>query len=117
MRRGFTLVELMIVVAVLAILASLVLPLVNRNVDTAGRSAAVMTERSIRSAADLYKSESGRWPVEFTSGMFQAGEIPRMPPGYLLAFNTYDGETALYDPDNPPGAIGDPWIVVADGTE
>jgi len=53
--RGFTLVELLIVVVILGILAGIVLPSFNTSTEDAKVSASIQNLQSLRSAVDLYK--------------------------------------------------------------
>jgi type II secretion system protein G len=53
--KGFTLVELLIVVVVLGILAGIVLPAFNSSTDDAKASAVQSNLAAVRSAVDLYK--------------------------------------------------------------
>lgn len=53
--RGFTLVELLIVVVILGILAGIVLPSFNTSTEDAKISASIQNLQSFRAAVDLYK--------------------------------------------------------------
>ncbi|MDH5526915.1 MAG: type II secretion system major pseudopilin GspG [Nitrospirota bacterium] len=61
-RRGFTLLEIMVVVAILAILAGLVGPKLIGQADKAKYSATEVQVRNIAQALDLYKLDNGTYP-------------------------------------------------------
>lgn len=58
--RGFSLIELLVVVAVLAIIAGIAIPAVLRARMTANESAAIASLSAIRSAQSAYASTCGR---------------------------------------------------------
>ena len=60
--RGFTLIEVMVVVAILAILAAVVVPRVMDEPAKARRAKAAQDIRAIESALDLYKLDNFRYP-------------------------------------------------------
>ncbi len=66
-QRGFTLVELLIVVIILAILAAIVIPQFASTTDDAKLAALDTTLSSTRSAIDLYKQQHGEFPGRLTA--------------------------------------------------
>ncbi len=60
--RGFTLIEIMVVVTILAILAALVVPKLVGRSDDARRVAAKVQIKNIEGALQLYKLDSGIYP-------------------------------------------------------
>jgi general secretion pathway protein G len=61
--RGFTFIEIMVVVAILAILAALVVPRIMGRTDDAKRTAAKVQIRNIEGALQLYKLDNGIYPT------------------------------------------------------
>jgi len=61
--RGFTLIEIMVVVVILGILAALVVPNILGNVDTARITAARQDIRGIESALDMYRLDNYSYPT------------------------------------------------------
>ncbi len=59
---GFTFIEIMVVVAILAILAALVVPRIMGRTDEAKRTAAKVQIRNIEGALQLYKLDNGVYP-------------------------------------------------------
>jgi len=61
-RSGFTLVEILVVVVILGLLATLVIPRVVGRGEEAKRTAALVQIRSIEQALELYKLDNGFYP-------------------------------------------------------
>jgi general secretion pathway protein G len=60
--RGFTLIEIMVVVSILAILAALVIPNVIGQSDDAKRKAAAVEIGTLKRALQMYYLDNGRYP-------------------------------------------------------
>jgi prepilin-type N-terminal cleavage/methylation domain-containing protein len=65
--KGFTLVELLIVVIILAILAAIVVPQFASTTEDAKASAADSTLANLRSSIDLYRQQHGEYPGSKTA--------------------------------------------------
>jgi len=83
---GFTLIELMIVVVILGLLATVVMPRILNRPEQARRMKAKIDIRNIESALALFKTDTGRFPT--TSEGLQAlvsnpGIDGYSPDGYL----------------------------------
>lgn len=63
LQRGFTLIEVMVVIAVIAMLAALVGPNVFRNVGTARDATARSQIELLGAALDSYRLDNGRYPT------------------------------------------------------
>lgn len=62
-RAGFTLLEVMVVIVILGILASLVVPNLLGNKEKADRQKAVSDIVSLENALDMYRLDNGRYPT------------------------------------------------------
>lgn len=97
-QRGFTLMELMVVIVILGVLASLVVPNLMGNKDRADRQKAVSDIVALENALDMYKLDNHRYPTT-DQGLDALVVAPTLAP---LAENY-----------NPEGYIrrlpADPW--------
>lgn len=108
--RGFTLVELLTVIGIIAVLAGILIPTVNVAIRKAKVARARADVEAIALAAKLYHDEYGRWPAfEFK------GDILTRWHGQLRQFNDLNRATTInayfsriltgLDRDNNPKGI------------
>ena len=60
---GFTLIEVVVVIIILGLLASIVVPRIVGRTDTAKRTAAAVTIKQLESALKLYRADNGFYPT------------------------------------------------------
>ena len=78
-QRGFSLIEIMVVVVILGILAALVVPKIINRPDEARAVKAKQDVLSIQSALDLYKLDNGFYPTT-DQGLLALVEKPTSSP-------------------------------------
>ncbi len=130
-QKGFTLIEIMVVVIILGLLAGLVLPRIMGQEEKAKVEAAKVQIRSLEGALDAYKldngfypttdqgldalikkPEAGRIPARWREGGYlKPARIPKDPWGkdfvYLSPGNEgRDYDIVSYGPDNESGGEG-----------
>lgn len=76
---GFTLIEVLVVIVVIAILASLVAPNLFRNVDDARVATAKAQIESFATALDAYRLDNGRYPTT-AQGLAALWQKPTIEP-------------------------------------
>jgi general secretion pathway protein G len=127
-QSGFTLIEIMVVVVILAVLGALVVPKILENVDKARVTRAQSDIRAIQTALDLYRLDNFKYPT--TEQGLQAlvkqpadptitnyrsgGYLPSLPKDpwnniYLYASPGADGreyDIITYGRDGKPGGEG-----------
>ena len=93
--RGFTLIEIMVVVFILGLLVTLVAPKVMGRTDEAKRTKAAADLRAVQQALNLYRLDNGGYPttdqgLQALVTKPQGGTIPRRwnPDGYLEKVQT-----------------------------
>jgi general secretion pathway protein G len=96
-QSGFTLIEIMVVVVILAVLGALVVPKILENVDKARVTRAASDIRAIETALDLYRLDNFKYPTT-EQGLQALVKQPADP-----SITNYRSEGYL------PGIPKDPW--------
>ena len=100
-RSGFTLIEIMVVIAVLAILAALVAPNIFGHLGTARDVAARSQMEMLGAALDAYRLDNGRYPTT-EQGLEALRAAPTMEPAARNWRGPYLRREVPRDPwDNP----------------
>ena len=129
-RKGFTLIELMIVIVIIGILATLLIPRIMERPEEARRIKAKMDIKTIESALKLYKIDSGTYPTteqglealvkkpdsspvpkKWREGGYLEGSVPNDPWGTPFYYTSpgpdgRDYEIISYGNDGQPGGTG-----------
>ena len=83
-QRGFTLLEIMVVIVILGVLASLVVPNLMGNKEKADRQKVVSDLVALEGALDMYKLDNSRYPTteQGLQALVTKPEIAPIPKGY-----------------------------------
>jgi general secretion pathway protein G len=73
--NGFTLIELAVVLAIIAVLAAVLTPMVTGYLDQARLARAQADVRTLADAIKLYNRDTGRWPIYSTSANYGADTV------------------------------------------
>lgn len=124
-QRGFTLLEMMVVVAIIAVLAGVLIPNFSRARSQAQTSACVGNEKIIATALELYFTDKQSYPATATIGgsgstfmTAMSGYMNQTPidpaagaSGYYSYTNTSSGGVYSYNIDCP--GVHDPSTLQA----
>jgi general secretion pathway protein G len=113
-RRGFTLIEVIVVAGIIAVLAGILVPLIFKEIDEARYTRASADIRAISSAILVLKKDTGKWPN--LDGSCNAGTTFLYGEGALpgdLAAQSYDQSTSVNLDDclstDAGGCYGSRW--------
>jgi len=110
-RSGFTLVELLVVVLIIAILATYVGVNVAREPGKARKAAAVMQVKTLKAALEMYRMEQGHLPTQ-EQGLKALCEKPVLSP----IPETYPGDGYLESRKLPVDPWGHEYVYLVPGS-
>lgn len=118
--KGFTLIELMIVVAVIGVLAAIAIPQYQNYVKKSEAAAGLATLRSLTTNIDTYMADTGSFPANSASGAAALGAALDMNKLGTISFedNGASGSTATFTFDGTASALAstDTVILAKDAT-
>ena len=111
-KKGFTLIELVIVIAILGILALYAVPKYQGLIEEARSSEARAQLGSVRSAMAIYYAKNhGKYPATLDGTIFAEGAVPEVEITLL------DGTVKRWDTDSVKVINGDGSVVVGEVDE
>jgi len=120
-RRGFTLIELIIVIMVIGILAAISAPLMTGSLSKAKRSEGIAVMGAIRAVIKIYATENGSYPGSDITRLYQYINMDEMDgvyyrnDGYLISCVVADSGTIEARPKNGGPETG-LWIKMNSAT-
>lgn len=116
-KKGFSLVELLIVIIIIGILSSVMLLLMGTAEDKAEATAILSDMRSMKSAMVIFKLEKGRWPVRTSDD----AEIQRLfggasLEGFSLMSSGDEYAFVLYDLNGQSDGVKKKLALMADSS-
>lgn len=102
-KGGFTLVEIMIVVAIIALLAAIAIPNVLRGRATANESAATGNMRALVNGLEMYRATNNEYPATWQADLYTDAEPDYGPPSFDIDLEADGAEVQGYTYAYVPG--------------
>jgi general secretion pathway protein G len=120
-QKGFTLVEVLMVVVIIAVMAAIAIPKISSSSETARKNADIATAHQVKAALDRYQAENGIYPkmadTEFsaTAGTVTASNFI---PKYISKLDTTTTQQRTEDAQKGFGveALGSDGLIPSTST-
>jgi len=111
--KGFSLIELLVVVAIILIIASIAVPNLMRSKMATNESSAVSSLRTLNTASVTYSTNYGVYPGDLTSLGPMAGNSPSSATADLIDSVLAGGIKAGYTVTYTPGSANASYSITA----
>ncbi|MCD6134097.1 MAG: prepilin-type N-terminal cleavage/methylation domain-containing protein [Candidatus Omnitrophica bacterium] len=101
-RKSFTLIELIVVIAIIGVLASILLPNIVGVIDKAKAAKAISTANILSTACDSYYMDTGQYAIEYATPWYKGATYHRL--SFDPGINGWNGpylKSPLSAGDNP----------------
>jgi type IV pilus assembly protein PilA len=112
-QKGFSLIELLIVVAIILIIAAIAIPNLLRSRIAANEASAVSSLRTLNTACITFNSTYGQFPAALTNLLSPASGNPTSTAADLVDSVLANGQKAGYNFVLTPGASNSSYSVTA----
>jgi general secretion pathway protein G len=117
-KKGFTLIEVIVVAGIIAVLAGILVPLIFKEIDESKNTAAKADVRSISSALIILKKDTGQWPISGTCSntvtlLTGAGTVPTLAGNWVdTQVDSLDAYLSIDDNGCWPNKWKGPYMAV-----
>lgn len=112
MRRAFTMLELVIVIAVIGVLVAIAVPRMSRAQEVSRFATTIGTFNAIARAAEYYRADRGAYPPDYTQRSPHALFRPYMDTRVFQASTPIGGDWDWNNRTNTSGAAVGHWATI-----
>lgn len=115
---GFTLVEVLMVVVIIAVMAAIAIPKISSSSETARKNADIATAHQVKAALDRYQAENGIYPKKIPEEFSVSGgtvTAPSLIPKYISKLDAKTTQQRIADTQKGFGlaALGSDGLIPA----